>query len=219
MLHNLEENKISCAVFLDLAKAFDTINHTILIKKLKQYVIRGTPLKLLKNYLRNRKQQTLYQGTLSDYKTITCRVLQGSTLGPLLFLMYTNDLPLHPNFKVRLLADDTTLTLAENSVSNLQNLVDLEMCKIDRWMHAKRFFVNLTKSQYMLVTNKKFNLDHLKVSLSNSEIKRNECIKYLGVLIDNKLCWKNHIDYSCSKISKGYWALQSQKYSVTKILD
>ena len=131
LLHNLEENKISCTVFLDFAKAFDTIDHTILIKKLKQYGIRGTPLKLLKNYLQNRKQQSLYQGTFSDYKTITCGIPQGSTLGPLLFLIYINDLPLHKNFKERLFADDTNLTLAEKSVSNLQNLVNLEMCKID----------------------------------------------------------------------------------------
>ena len=77
LLHDLEENKISCTVFLDLAKAFDTIDHIILIKKSKQYGIRGAPLELLENYLQNRKQQTLYQGTLSDYKTITCGVPQG----------------------------------------------------------------------------------------------------------------------------------------------
>ena len=195
LLHNLEKNKISCTVFLDLAKAFNTIDHTILIKKLKQNEIRGTPLKLLKNYLHNRKQQTLYQGTLSDYKTITCDVPQRSTLGPLLFLNCINDIPLHKNFKVRLLADDTNLTLAEKSVSILQNLVNLEMCEIDHWIHANKLSINSTKSQYMLVTNKKFDLDHFKVSSNNSEIKRNGCIKYLGVLTDDKLCWKNHIDY------------------------
>ena len=120
------------------------------------------------------------------------------------FLVYINDLPLHTNF-------DTNLTLAEKSVSNLQNLVNLEMCKIDHWMHANKLSINSTKSQYMLVTKKKIDLDHFKVSSNNSEIKRNECIKYLGVLIDDKLCWKNHINYTCSKISKGCWALQSLK--------
>ena len=85
------------------------------------------------------------------------------------------------------------------------------MCKIDLWMHANKLSINSSKSQYMLVTNKKFDLDYFKVSSNNSEIKRNEYIKYLGVLIDNKLCWKNHIDYTCSKIFKGCWALQSLK--------
>ena len=80
LLHNLKENKISCTMFLDLAKAFDTIDHTILIKKLKQYGIRRTTLELLKNYLQNRKQQTLYQGTLFEYKTITCGVPRRLTL-------------------------------------------------------------------------------------------------------------------------------------------
>ena len=146
LLHNLEENKISCTVFLDLAKAFDTIDHTILIKKLKQYGIHGTPLKLLKNYLQNRKQQILYQGTLSHYKTIACGVPHGLTLGSLFFLIYINDLPLHKNFKVpvRLFADDAYLTLAEKSISNFQNLVNLEMCKIDHWMHANKLSINST---------------------------------------------------------------------------
>ena len=76
-------------------------------------------------------------------------------------------------------------------------------------MHANKLSINSTKSQYMLATNKNFDLDHFKVSSNNSEIKRNECIKYFGVLIDDKLCWKNHIDCTCSKIFKGCWALQS----------
>ena len=78
-------------------------------------------------------------------------------------------------------------------------------------MHAKKLSINSTKSQYVLVTNKKFNLEYFKISSNNSEIKRNECIKYLGVLIDDKLCWENHIDNTCSKISKRCWALQSLK--------
>ena len=195
MLHNLKENKISCTVFLDLAKAFDKIDYTILIKKIKQYGIHGTPLELLKNYLPNRKQQTLYQGTLSDCKSITCGVLQRSTLGPLFFLIYINDLPLLTNFKVRLFADDKNLTLAEKSICNLQNFVNLEMCEINHWIHANKLSITSTKSQYILVTNKEFGLDHFKVSSNNSEVKRNKCIKYLGVLIDDKLCWKKHIDY------------------------
>ena len=88
------------------------------------------------------------------------------------------------------------------------------MCKTDHWLHANKLSINSTKSQYMLVTTiakKKFDLDHFKISSNNSEIKRNECIKYLGVLIDDKLCWKNCIECTCSKISNGCWMLQSLK--------
>ena len=107
LLRNLENNKISCTIFLDLAKAFDSVDHGILLRKLERYGIRGMSLQLLSSYLSNRKQLTKYNGVESELKVIDIGVPQGSILGPLLFLLFINDLPLITEFGVRLFADDT----------------------------------------------------------------------------------------------------------------
>ena len=106
----LNQKQVTCAMFLDLSKAFDCLNHNILLKKLEKYGIRGLPLKLFQSYLSNRQQFTIVNGVSSDMMKITCGVPQGSTLGPLLFIIYTNDLPQATKLQVRLFADDTNLT-------------------------------------------------------------------------------------------------------------
>ena len=107
-------------MFLDLKKAFDTVNHQILLAKLEKYGIRGLPLQLLESYLNNRLQFTVVNNTKSKFNHVTCGVPQGSTLGPLLFLIYINDVPLVSNFNRKLCANDTVLILT-NSCSRLLN--------------------------------------------------------------------------------------------------
>jgi len=116
LLHNYDNGLFTCSLFIDLSKAFDTANHNIFIKKLHQnYGLNGTALQLFTSYLTNRKQYIVVNGAKSNCRSITCGIPQGSTLGPLLFIMYINDLPLCLKFKTILYADDTYLSLSHST--------------------------------------------------------------------------------------------------------
>ena len=133
-------------------------DHTILLRKLKKYGIRGLPLSLIKNYLTNRKQYTLVSGTKSHSKKVLCGVPQGSTLGPLLFIIYINDPPQATIFQVRLFADDTNLTFSHSQPQSLQANVNEELRKKYCWMSINKLSINCNKTEYIVVTRKKTNL-------------------------------------------------------------
>ena len=118
-------------MFVDLSKAFDTVDHDILLKKLQMYCFRGLPLQLIRSYLTNRLQYTFVNGTKSNLSKVKCGVPQGFTLGPLLFLIYVNDLPNISNFTTTLFAEDTVLTMTYSCINTLQHNVNKELMKID----------------------------------------------------------------------------------------
>ena len=128
---NNDDGYFTCSIFVDLSKAFDTVNHNILLNKLEKYGIRNNMYQLLCSYLNNRKEYTECNNVKSDLKTVLCGVPQGSTLGPLLFYLYINDLPLHTKFHVHLFVDDTVLMMKGRNISNLQIAVNLELCDVD----------------------------------------------------------------------------------------
>ena len=140
--NNLDDGYFTCCIFLDLCKAFDKVNHRILLDKLYSYGVRGNMHKLLTSYRQNRKQFTVCNNIKSQINTIVCGVPQGSTLGPLLFSLYANDLPLHTKFYVNLFADDTVLILKNKNHINLQALVDHELTIINDWMKYNRLPLN-----------------------------------------------------------------------------
>ena len=121
ILLNTDKGFNICSIFLDLSKAFDTVNHALLINNLKNcYGVRGTPLCLLNNYLSNRLQYTCINSTISSLESISCGVSQGSVLGPLLFSLYVNDMPLASTFETTLFADDTLFMMIGYDLNNLQ---------------------------------------------------------------------------------------------------
>ena len=129
------QNKLfTCSVFIDLRKAFDTVNHQILISKLHNYGIRGQIGKLLENYLTNRTQVTIVNNAKSNAKLITCGVHQGSILGTLLFNLYINDLPNHSAATTRLFADDACLCFSHKDPNTLQTQINHELSKTNDWL-------------------------------------------------------------------------------------
>ena len=203
LLDNFEDGKITCTIFIDLAKAFDTVDHKILLKKLEFYGIRGNLLSLFKSYLTGRMQCVRVNGVRSSYRTVKMGVPQGSVLGPLLFLVFINDLPMASNFYTKLFADDTFLLMSSQNLKNLEKKVDDEMKNICAWLKANKLFLNVTKSKFMLLTQKKnINKDDFHVYADNMEMARTNNYNYLGIVIDEKLTWQMHIEQLCSKMAQ-----------------
>ena len=203
LLRNLDNNKLTCTIFLDLAKAFDSVDHAILIKKLERYGIRGMPLQLLKSYLSNRQHLTKLNGIESNLKLLDIGVPQGSVLGPLLFLLFINDLPLVTNFNVKLFADDTFLSLEGDDFKHLQRKSNIELKKISKWFSANKLTLNVSKSKFMIIKrgNKKPK-DSFILKFNGKKMEQCVSYKYLGIHLDEKLNWKTHVNFLCAKLTK-----------------
>ena len=134
LLNNRNDGYNSCCLFLDLSKAFDTVNHKLLLDKLYLYGIRENMHNILSSYLTNCQQFTVCNNIPSKASTIVSGVPQGSTQGPLLFSLYINDLPLHTYFQVNMFADDTVLILKNKNKAHLLQQVNQELTFIDEWM-------------------------------------------------------------------------------------
>jgi len=203
---HLDNHEKTIGVYLDLQKAFDTVNHDILIHKLSIYGIRGTTLTWFKNYLSNRKQFTVLADAKSDILNITCGVPQGSILGPLLFLIYVNDIQdCASEAKLKLFADDTNLFIFGKSFPEISTKSNSLLINLNKWFVANKLSLNIDKTCYSAFSNNPPNCnDYSQIDLkfNSVNIKKCESVKYLGVWIDDKLNWKVHIDYIYSKLAK-----------------
>ena len=210
---NLDKNRHTVSIFLDLSKAFDCVNHKILIEKLYYYGIRGPPLDFLKSYLTGRKQFTIVNGISSDLLEIICGVPQGSTLGPLLFLLYINDLPNASLFKSCLFADDTCLVMSHKNIHELEALCNQELVKIDSWFRANKLTANINKASKFMVSYATRNCHYdLQIKMGQSNLERVKTMKYLGVILDDKLSWNSHIDYIRKKLASASGMISKLKY-------
>ena len=203
---NCSKKLLSCILFLDLKKAFDSVSHQILLQKLEYYGVRGIALKQFQSYLTNRKQLTKIDNCASVLDLIEWGVPQGSVLGPLLFLIFINDIPLASSLSTWLFADDTVLVESAKNLELLQEKMNIQVDKVHTWLLANKLSVHyVDKSQYMLIN---FN-NHIRVEdncfelkMADYKIKRTKTFKYLGLIVDDKFSWADHISEVCIKLSQ-----------------
>ena len=216
---NLFINKKVLTAFLDLKKAFDTVDHDILLEKLYMYGIKGSAHDWLRDYLKDRKQTVqIPSGEKSSYRTVNLGVPQGSILGPLLFLLYMNDLAFCvPEFYTILFADDTSLSLAGQNYNQLVIQFNSLLCKVSLWLKANLLSLNVGKTKYILFKSPREDLIHEKVSMVNQEVLRigkgqkQETYKYLGVLIGEDLSFTEHTQKIKGKLISASFMLNQSK--------
>ena len=214
ILNEMDQGNIVLGLYLDLRKAFDTVNHTILLNKLNKYGVRDISLKWFHSFLSNRKQFVSYNKVNSTYRDITCGVPQGSILGPLLFLLYVNDMAYVSNLLFSILfADDTNVFISGKNIENLTQIMNNELEQLAKWLQVNKLSLNVDKTHYMIFTLKKSVDANTNIIINDAIIKRVYKTKFLGLILDSNLSWREHIKHIKSKLSKGTGILlKARKY-------
>ena len=201
--NSLDNGEFAAGIFVDLQKAFDTVDHKILIQKLDGYGIRGTANKLLESYLENRKQFVEVRNSSSSLSSIKHGVPQGSVLGPLLFLIYINDLnQAIKHSKTFHFTDDSSLLYSNKSLKKLNSKVNHDLKHLSDWLRANKISLNAKKTEIILFkTKRKVVSKKLNFRLSGQQLELTKFTKYLGVIIDENLDWNMNINTLCKKLS------------------
>ena len=213
-------NKVSIGVFCDISKGFDTISHDILFKKLEKIGVKNKELDWFKNYLNQRRQFVVIGDESSEYLEITKGVPQGSILGPILFLIYINDLPSATDLFTLLFADDTSFVVSGDNLNDIIIKLNNELKKINNWFRANKLSLNAEKTKIMIFNKREDTIDWEDINVfidSNNDNENNPelidkigvvnsrskipAIKFLGVFIDSNLSFKYHIDFIRKKVS------------------
>ena len=212
IIANTDASKYTVGVFIDLKKAFDTINHNILVKKLHYFGIRGEASSWISSYLSSRRQFVNIEGTQSDIMNVNCGVPQGSILGPTLFIMYINDIcNVSDVLRFILYADDTNLFSAGDNIRSVCNVITQELKKINVWFTVNKLTLNISKTNFIIFGPKNIQ-EEATIKINDVVIERVFHTKFLGVEIDHKFCWKEHIKKVQSKVAKNVAILYKLKY-------
>ena len=188
------------AILLDFAKAFDKVPHLRLLSKLTSYGITGNTQNWIKSFLSNRKQRVSVNGALSDITDVTSGVPQGSVLGPVLFLLYINDINGNIKSSIRLFADDSIIYRKISSKTD-HEILQTDLSQLQTWSDKWQMEFNVSKCVHLPITNKTKPSTH-KYSLSGKPLSTVSSHSYLGVKLDSKLTWTNHVTDITSKSSK-----------------
>ena len=210
----LDKGEYVCGIF---EKAFDTVHHDILCEKIKVYGLRGKINKLLKSYLSNRKQFVSINGKDSDIKDVTCGVPQGSSLGPLLFLIYINDLRLSlSKTSCGHFADDTFILFHSKKPKTIETIVNTELKEVVKWLRLNKLSLNAAKTELIFFRSYKhpLNYDNISIKMNGLKLSPVDYIKYLGMYIDKFLNWNVHLYELSKKLSRANGIISKLRYNV-----
>ena len=213
VLPSLDNKEFCLSVYLDLSKAFDTIKHSTLLAKLAHYGIRGQALDWFRSYLAQRRQYVSCGGKSSNILAVEYGVPQGSVLGPLLFIIYSNDLPMClGSCKTILFADDTTLYITGRNIRDMSTKMNADLSVLSDWFRANKLSANPLKTKFILFSRKGVRPSHeITLSMDGHLLDQVQNTKFLGLHFDENLIWDIHIDNCRKKVARGIFAMNMAK--------
>ena len=203
-------------MFLDISKAFDRVWHAGLIYKLEKIGVRGKLLRWLTSYLFKRSQRVLINGKFSCFVDITSGVPQGSILGPLLFLIYFNDIVDGIGNHMFLFADDTTIISIDSTWENVQVSLNEDLKRLEKWSYDWLTSFNSLKTEFMMFANKPLQNYLIELKLNHIVLSRVRTHKHLGLVLNSELTWKDHVSYTCKRVSKRLGLLHKFKRKLNR---
>lgn len=211
------------ALYMDLSRAFEYVDHKTLFSKLSAYGIRGNTLNLIKSYLSDRLQITKISYINSNCELMTSASMprnllnglpQGSNLGPLLFIVYTNDMPFAIEYPIEMYADDSTAIISKHDNTNYESEINRTLNSIIQWLEQNNLCINLSKTKMMQFSQREGKTKDLHIVNEGTVIEEIDSTKFFGIYIDNRLTWKQHIDYICKRLNTFSYAL----YKLAKVV-